>query len=111
LDDIIVKLRYLWPLHVSDELKRDRKALLRLISGVFDRWADARFERPLVLHQLATNPNYTPKQITTYLNEKKIGITASPKTGAQSDSRRNADRQELSRGSRAFRVPNKKANL
>lgn len=108
LDKMVFELRNLWQPYLADEWKRDRRALVRFVTGVFDRWADARFERPLVLHQLATNPEYKPKRITTYLNEKKIGIIEVPKTAAQSDSRRNADRQELSRGSRAFRVPKTK---
>jgi hypothetical protein len=111
LDYVIVALRNLWRPYLSDEWRRDRKALLRLITGVFDRWADARFERPLVLQQLAMNQKNTPKEITDYLNQKKIGITECPKTAAQFESRRNADRQELSRGSHAFRVPKGKTNL
>jgi hypothetical protein len=111
LDDMIIQLRNLWRPYLSYEWKRDRRALLRLITAVFDRWEKAHFERPLVLHQLATNPKYMPKKMTTHLNEKKIGITELPKTAAQFDSRRNADRQELLRGRRAFRVPKNPAKL
>jgi hypothetical protein len=111
LDNMIIQLRNLWRPYLSCEWTRDRRALLRLLTRVFDRWAKARFERSSVLHQLAMNPNYTPKEITAYLNENKIGIAELPKTELQSDSRRNADRQELARGSRAFRVPKENRSL
>jgi hypothetical protein len=112
LDDLVIALRTCWwQRDLSHEWQRDPKALLRLIAAAFDRWRKAHFERPLALHQLATNPRNKPKAMTSYLNEKKIGITELPKTAAQSVSRRNADRQELSRGRRAFRAPKEKSNL
>jgi hypothetical protein len=108
LDHMMIQLSNLWRPNLKCEWKRDRRALLQLITRVFDRWAEARFERSLVLHQLAINPAYGPKKITNYLNKKKIGITELPKTAAQFDSQRNVDRKELSRGSRPFRVPKDK---
>jgi hypothetical protein len=112
LDDLIIRLRNLWWPHFANEWKRDHaRELLRLIRSIFRRWGNAHFERPLVLHQLATNRKYKSKQMTEYLNEKRIGIIELPKTERQSEARRSADRQELSRGSRPFRVPKKKANL
>src|SRR5690349_4854244 len=74
LVDMTVDLRNLWRAGLSNEWKRDRRALLRFIASVFARWADAGFERAIVLHQLATNQKNKPKQITVHLNRKKIGI-------------------------------------
>src|SRR5713101_1371119 len=104
LEEMTIALRNLWRPYLSHEWKRDRRALLRLIAAVFDRWEKAYFERRLVLHQLATHPKNTPKAITDYLDEKGIGASKA-KTAQLLEAQRNADRQELSRGSRAFRVP------
>jgi hypothetical protein len=111
LDDMIIALLNLWRPNLLYEWERDRRALLRLIAAVFDRWEKGSFERRLMIHELATNPKNTPKAITTYLDEKGIGSSEPPKTLRLIEARRNADRQELSRGSRAFRVPKEKTNL
>jgi hypothetical protein len=109
LGDMIIQLRKLWRPDLLREWKRDRRALLRLIAATFDRWEKASFERPLVLHQLATNPKNTPKDMSSYLDEKEIGASeaARAKTQRQIAAQRNADRKELSRGSHPFRVPEK----
>jgi hypothetical protein len=107
LEHVIVDLDNVWckaDQELRNEWKRNRRALHRLLGSAFDRWTDAAFVRPLVLHQLATNPKNTPKKMTDYLNDKRVGISEPPKTGQQTTSRRNADRQELSRGSRPFRT-------
>jgi hypothetical protein len=113
LDDMMIGLANLWcrSPQLSDEWKRDRRALLRLIRSAFDRWADGGFVRRLVAHQLATNPKNTPKDITSYIEEKGIGIGKPAKTLKLIEARRNADRQALSRDSRAFRVSKKSVKL
>jgi hypothetical protein len=113
LDDMILALVNLWRPNLVQEWKRDRRSLLRLIAAVFDRWEKASFERSLLIHELATNPKNTPKAITSYLDEKGIGASEAAKTKTLRliEAQRAADRQELSRGSRAFRVPKGKADL
>jgi hypothetical protein len=119
LNDAIIQLRKLWRPSENDndenqgfsgEWKRDRRALLRLIKAVFDRWEKACFERPLMTHQLATNPENAPEDITSYLDKKGIGASEAAKTKTLRliEAKRAADRQELSRGSRPFRVPEEK---
>jgi hypothetical protein len=113
LDDMMIGLVNLWcrlP-QLSDEWKRDRRALLRLMRSAFDRWSAGAFVRGLAAQQLATNPKNMSKAITSYLDEKGIGIGEPAKTLKLIEARRNADRQALSRGSRAFRVPKKSVNL
>jgi len=107
LDEMIIQPRSLWRPNLKSEWKRDRRALLRLIAAIFDHWEKGSFERPLVAHQLAINPKNKPKAISSYLDDQGIGASEAAKTKAQRliEAQRSADRQELSRGSRPFRVP------
>jgi hypothetical protein len=104
LEHVIIELYNVWCRWpgLKDE-KGNRLALLRLIRAAFDRWTKGDFVRPLVLHQLATNPKNSPKNITYYVNEKRIGIQQLPRLESQIKARRDADRQELSRRSRPYR--------
>jgi len=104
---LVIELRKRWRPHLLGEWKRDRAALLRLIEAVFSRWEKASFERPLVLHQLATNPKNRRKAMSLYLDAKEIGASAAAKekTQRQNAACQAADRKKLSRGSKEFRVP------
>jgi hypothetical protein len=109
LDDMLIELRKLWQPNLIREWKRDPRGLLGLIAAAFERWEKASFERPLVLHQLAINPGNRPKDMSSYLEGKGIGASeaARRKSERQVAARRGADRKELERGSKPFRVPEK----
>jgi hypothetical protein len=111
LEGMLVELRKLWRPHLKNEWERDRGALLGLIGAVFLRWGKGDFERCLVLHQLAINPKNKPKEMSAYLDGRGIGVGAAAaraRTQRQVAARRGADRKELSRGSKPYRVPEKK---